>query len=776
MPSLAQRLRLVDRLAPDVAASILAEALAFALPEECPTLVAAVLERPCEAVFTVVVRRWSDLDDATRSRVGAAAARLPAVISACARSTDRLERRSALELIGRAAIVRCADSLAAALDEEDADLAAVAAGALDRLAAADSPSLEAPDRDRLDEAVARALDTWPRHRQHGVLVAAARMLAAPGPALSRWLADRDHPTHLALRGFMKRLPEAQLAPLLLAWLGIDPLAGQALEHIERLALTPHIAALLVSREHLLLRPEQASRLGRLDPRRPAVPPSSVVGQLDDDAQAALPAWLAAIPMSVEERVLHLAEGLSFRTPRARLAALRGLIALDDARADEVIARFCADDDERLASLAAHHCLRRRIAGLSALLSRLLASPHGSLRALAAAHADASDFETLWSHWSGRRPADAVRLAARLAARDDRPSLAANLRRRLRDSRRETALRALRMAEDLDLLPDVELELLALAACDDSRLAATAVKALGHVESESARQAVLAALRHHDVRIRANAIEVLAPALIERHRPMIESLTDEPENRPRANAIAALARIDRDAAATRLDAMLDDQRPLHRLSALWAAESAALTPCASRVARLARHDPSPPIRDRARRTARRLLAAMTRHDPLTRRTSPQHADPRPDAASHPAEVRRPALAPAVPSTARPGLSMLSIAPITLGAWPGLSWEWMAPSLAALAVVGATVGALRWSLADASRLGPAYRTLSRGLGLTMRERRLLHAVAVRAGRPHASGMLLSRGAFDQHVATWRQRADDDDETTRERLAAIRARLFD
>lgn len=770
MPALAQRLRLVDRLAPGVAASILAESLAAAQPDECSPIVAALLERPCEAVFAAVVRRWGDLDEATRSRVAQTAARLPAIMSACARSADLHERRCAIELIGVAAVARCADSLAESLDEEDADLAAAAAAALDRLAAATPRSIEPGSRDRLDEALARALDTWPKHRQHGVLVAAARMLADPGPALGRWLDDRDHPTHLAMRGFMKRLPDATLAPLLLGWLGIDALAGQALEHIERLAPTPHFAAIIAGREHLLLRPEQSARLGRLDPRRPAAPPCHVVAQLDDEAQAALPAWLTAIPMTLEERLVRLGEGVTFRTPRARLAALRALIGLDEARADEFVARFTADEDERLASLAAHHCLRRRFAGLEAMLERLLTSSHPSLRALAAVHAHAADFETLWSHWSGRGPVDSIRLAARVAVRDNRASILADVRRRLRDSRRDTALRAVRMAEDLDLLPEVELELLALAASDDPRLAATAVKALGRVESETARDAVLAAIGHHDVRTRANAIEVLASPLIERHRPMIETLTQAPENRPRANAIAALARVDRGAAAERLDAMLDDERPLHRLSALWAAEQTAMIDCATRVAHLAQRDPSGPIRDRARRTARRLLAAMTHHAPVSRSADALHAAAAPTAHSvAPAE-------PAASSAARPSISMLSIAPLTLGAWPGWSWEWMAPSLAALAVVGATVAALRWSLNDAARLGPAYRTVSRGLGLTWRERRLLHAIAVRAGRPHASGMLISRGTFDHHVATWRQQSGDGDEAARERLAALRARLFD
>jgi len=764
MPQLSQRLRLVDRLPDEAAAAVLAEALEFADVPECPPLAAALLQRPCAAVFAVLVRRWADLDDVVRQSVQAAAAGLPGVLVACARCGAASQRRHALELIGRLGLVDGLNVVLAALEDEDAALTRAGAVALDRIAAAHAVSAatvgssdpgQAP-AEPLDEALTAALDTYPKHRQSAVLVAAARLLAAPGPALAKWLADRDHPTHLAMRGFMKRLPDAELAPMLLSWLGIDSLGAQALEHIARLAATPHFALLVAGREHLLLRPEQCARLKRLDPRRPAAPPSSVVLEMDDRAQAALPAWLMSIPMSAEERVLRLADGLAFRTPRARLAALRALVSLDEARADAVVARFCFDEDQRLAALAANHCIRRCAAELPELLDRLLTSPHRAIRALAAAHGHRSDFESLWSHWSGSGPSVEQRLAARLALRDDREAFIAEVRRRLGAPERGMCLRAIRFADDLRILAEVELEVLALAASDDPRLAATAIKALGRVDSPSARSAVLAALRHRDGRTRANAIEVLAPSLIELHRPMIESLTQAAENRPRANAIAALARVDRDDAAQRLGAMLDDDRPLHRLSALWAAEQTAMTDCAARVAQLAQSDPSLPIRDRAKRTARRLLAAMTPHAPAAK------------CAAEPPET-------SLASASRPGISMLSIAPLTLGAWPGLSWEWIGPSLAALAVVGATVGALRWSLTDASRFGPAYRLLARGLGLTTRERRLLHAVAARAGRPHASGMLLSRGAFDHHVSTWRQRANNGDEVTRERLAAIRARLF-
>ena len=625
-----------------------------------------------------------------------------------------------------------------------------------------------------------------------MLVAAARMLHAPGPALRKWLADRDHPTHMAMRGFMKRLPDAELAPRLLAWLGIEPLGAQALEHIARLAVTPHFAAMIRGQTHLLLLPEQSARLRRLDPRRPAVPPAEMVLEMDDLVQGALPAWILAVPMPDAQRLDRLADAISFRTPQARFAAIRALASRADPRADAIIAQFCFDPDERLARHAVMHCIGRGADGLAELLVRLLQSPHRAVRDLAAAHSRGADFDSIWSHWSGSGPTVEDRVHARLLLRDEPRRFAAEVRARLLDPQRDICLRAIRVAADLHLLPQVELELLTLARSADIRISATAIKTLGHLDSDSSRSAVVAGLQHADVRTRANAIEVLAPALVETNRNTLESIAQGPDNRPRANAIAAIARVDRDDAAAKLDRMLTDARPLHRLSALWAAEVTTMTQCASRVAALAKQDVNEPVRARARRTARRLLSAMNAQR-LTPTIEIHHSDE--PAGCEPGEamgLHHPA-SPA-PTSALSHLMLLPVAPVSLAQsadrlsevsrsvvggesiLASLDWTWLAPALAASGVVAATLLALRWSIDDASRFGPAYRSLARGLELSWRERRLLSAVALRAGVPHASGMLISRGAFDHHVATWRQQSGDADEAARERLAAIRARLFD
>lgn len=796
MPTLQQRISLLKRHGDAPAIAALVDALDHAESDECPALAAALIDRPCNPALGAILRRWSDLDDATRAKAVEIARRAPARVTASASAPIVAERLSALELIARLGLLPGLDAAVDNLTHADPRVAAAAAGAVQAVTVVHLNSASAgrqrqADDQRLDEALTLALDGYPRHRQTAVLVAAARMLHAPGPMLKKWLADRDHPTHMAMRGFMKRLPDVELAPRLLTWLGIEPLGAQALEHVARLAVSPHLAAMIRGRAHLLLLPEQSARLRRLDLRRPAAPPSEIVLEMDDDAQAALPAWLLAVPMPDAQRFIRLADGVSFRSARARLATLRALTTFDDPRADAIIAQFCHDADERLARLAVMHCVRRHTDGLAELLRRLLQSPHRAVRTLAAAHSRGADFESIWSHWSGSGPTAEHRLHARLLLRDEPRGFVTEVRARLVDGQRETCLRAIRVATDLHLLPQVELELLTLARSDDIRISATAIKTLGHLDSDSSRSAVVAGLQHANVRTRANAIEVLAPTLVEANRDRLESIAQSSDNRPRANAIAAIARVDREDAAAKLDRMLTDVRPLHRLSALWAADITTMTQCASKVAALARQDVSRPVRARARRTAQRLLSAMNvqRLTPTIQMSSdqPVELDPAESMALHPP-------ASISPTSALSHLLLMPLAPVSLAQsadrlseisrsfvgresiFASMDWTWLPAALVASGVIAATLLALRWSIHDARRFGPAYRSVANGLKLTRRERHLLQAVAVRAGRTNATGLLLSRGCYDHHVNQWRQLAAKPDDPRSETLTTLRGKIFE
>jgi HEAT repeat protein len=124
-----------------------------------------------------------------------------------------------------------------------------------------------------------------------------------------------------------------------------------------------------------------------------------------------------------------------------------------------------------------------------------------------------------------------------------------------------------------------------------------------------------ALRHTDGRVRANAVEAMAticrrgdgrldPA---RATPWLERLAEQEENRLRGNAVLALLRMRRASGGEHLRAMLRDTRPLHRVSAIWAARTSRMQGAAGELLDLQGGDELPEIRTRAA-TALRWLGA------------------------------------------------------------------------------------------------------------------------------------------------------------------------
>ena len=98
--------------------------------------------------------------------------------------------------------------------------------------------------------------------------------------------------------------------------------------------------------------------------------------------------------------------------------------------------------------------------------------------------------------------------------------------------------------------------------------------------------------------------------------LLAGLTDDPHHRVRGSAVRGLVRYGH-ASGRELLEMLDDERPLHRLAGLWVVERASLAAqlpagwgeWSSRVAEMARAEPEAPVRERARRSAARMLARM-----------------------------------------------------------------------------------------------------------------------------------------------------------------------
>ncbi len=253
------------------------------------------------------------------------------------------------------------------------------------------------------------------------------------------------------------------------------------------------------------------------------------------------------------------------------------------------------------------------------------------------------------------PSPAGRLAARAWLRKDRGGFVMALRAKVNQAGGPSRLAAISLARHLGVVDAIESELLALLAASagdasDPKLASAAITALGTLGSAAASSAVAKALRARDPRVCSNAIEALARAGSAKgtkvksektgdgalHAVLVE-FKDHPHHRVRATAAHALIASAIEASASSrsprstrhqafepvavetLRAMLIDERPMHRVAAMWMVESLAMGPglaaigpewsaVVAGVGAIAREDAEPVVRTRAIRCARRLLWA------------------------------------------------------------------------------------------------------------------------------------------------------------------------
>ncbi len=655
MPSIHTRLRLLTRLRPKTSARALAIAIQYAEPDEIDSIALSLLAHPSIEGYEALLHKYYSISLDIRAQINQGGADLSAALSRTAHGPSSQFRQCALQLIEQRRDARCLKSLARLFGDTSAtrEMQEVAASAVLRitrmLTGVDSPTASIPYDPRffedLDRTVAHAVDLYPSHRRPEVLLAAALLSHRPGPKLDAFLNDEDHPSHFALRGVLKRVDDEVVSQSALEWLNLDRLAPQLHDRIAAMAQTPYLGAMLrqIAITHL---PAVRRRLSRLNQRFPAsVSSETAISQFTESQQIALARWLAIIPMRMPDRVARLSDAISFQNPRARLAALRSLMTIRSSEANAAIESFCYDDNEGIARIALRHTLRTQGAEASAvLIQRLLKSPQPSVRQLAVAYLPLDSIEMLWQVWhtveAGERvgstpsstpSADAdetqdgiesrkltsvlghrVRIAARALFKRDRASVIAFLRDQLNSKERLHRLQAIAFIHTLEIAPGVELELLARAAEDDVHCTSAILSCFRSSVSPATRSALELGLGHDNPRVRANAMESLqfrADVTAQDLDDIVHTHLVSHENRVRGNAVRALHTVNADEGTRQLKTMLADSRPMHRVSALWVAERAADTACATDVAHLAHHDECEPVRTRAKRTAARLLAQM-----------------------------------------------------------------------------------------------------------------------------------------------------------------------
>ncbi len=568
---------------------------------------------------------------------------------------DPSVRLSASVLIGRACEAESFGWLRGLLGDQDKAVAEAAGASLMTLArrAAAVPALDGETRGAVERLVIRCVREFDTHRRREAL--GALLVMCPGAAalrganveLKEWLADEEHPAHMAMRGLIRRgeIAGVHIREAAWAWMGNAAYRTACAERV--LAPSPPAVRDLaaewsgvLSQGHLLLSPVRESGLRAMAERLPRGQAGAHglpigeddIARLPAAAQARLAAWAGC--MAEEELGAALEPLLGVESTRARLNALRAVGAPMGEGAAELALDFCFDANGRVAQAG---LLRAVVGARASGDAGLSAGVRGAVVALRRSE-----------HERPRRAADAFgamfdaldetmgRLEARRMLRGNRAGLVRALQTMVRTGTGAERVRAIRLAGRLGLGAELELELLAVIgasvgaeAAVDGRgtvyAASAAVVVLAELKSPAAQHALHKCLRHPDDRVRANALDAMARAarrggwIGSTDSPLGKAVVefgDDPHHRVRAGAARARAmaagRGQGGGVGPIVVPLLRDERAMHRVSGLWLAERVAGDGEVARtIAEMVRSDPSPEVRVRARRTAGRMLAGMGR---------------------------------------------------------------------------------------------------------------------------------------------------------------------
>lgn len=539
-----------------------------------------------DRAMETLIRRWRDLDAGARRRVLAAARERfgEALRRVAATPADRFARADAARLAG---VTPAPEAIGVAADltrDPDPVVAREAAGTLAHL-------VEHVRRLRAhqQEALARALTHLAGAGDRAAIMQLERLGPFWSPVVRGWIETIDDAPLLRMRSAIRQAADPRARARAVAWLATPGCAPGALAALSG-PNNPARIARAIETAHLLHNPARRAAIDR-EPRTSAIPDGLGV----DDAtplgvRVGRLRWLEL--SGHPEMGRAAADAVMDPAPEVRSRAVRILGRRPD-RA-EALLDFTFDAEPAISRSATLALLDREDARAIAMRETLCRSPHAATRRLVT--------PTPAAHWE--------RLLAMRRRLAESPDLAlAELRGRIVEGEAPDRSRAMHLARRLGALDRFETELLEAAADADARIAATGVLALGALWTAPARAAVAGALAHPDPRVRANALETIG-----RRDPVAAAVAramHDDHARSRANAIRSRLREQgAEAALDHLEAMLSDDRPEHRRSALWVAERLVVRPVGRRVRRIALRDADPVVRRRAESCARRLAAGAS----------------------------------------------------------------------------------------------------------------------------------------------------------------------
>ena len=445
-------------------------------------------------------------------------------------------------------------------------------------------------RPEIEAAVARAMDVY-RGRYGQDLLRAALLLAdTPASKTLQILQTAKHGGQSAMVRRLQQPPSSEHVEAFLMGASHGQLRshfGVVFSHIDE---APVLDAIL--RKTHWLKDNQLQLCMHQVSRGTWLEPASLLRDADRrlpiDA-ARIGEWLSTSGIHdvvqderMEKLLKHAGESFDGRLRLLRIAARRKRGA-----SVNLLKALLTDSDERLMRMAAREIIRRRPPEFENILLQLMTNAPESVRRVISRTIGQQGFEQFWNRFDQLdKP---TRKQAGKAMLKLLPDAISQLKRRLSAGAPEQKIKAMQIAQELEIAEHLREQLIALCSDGNPRIRSKAVALAGEISAVPAETIVERIVSDPDARVRANAIEVIEQRPEAKVVPVLAQRARSNNNRERANAIKVRLRMRVGAASVQLLHMLRDPRPDHRVSALWALRQSGWWHLLNEVGRLAKQD-------------------------------------------------------------------------------------------------------------------------------------------------------------------------------------------
>ncbi len=383
--------------------------------------------------------------------------------------------------------------------------------------------------EQLRRSLLLSVERYPRHECREILDSLLLLTEEHPELITPIINNRGHPAHRLLLEVLSRETGPHILAIVCYFLHRQDPPGEIMAIIGRRTDLPFVRRLLST---VGSQPNSVVQrnLKRFCQFRWLKDIPSLLGQLDDTKQQAIPALVAHSQIPRDEALRVIGHVLLHGQPAGRRAAAKALAGFHGVEANALTVQAMRDPDPGVQEAIIPQLRHRGIFGALPYIISKLDSPHPMVRRAARKTLREFTFTRFLQVWD-MLPPEVRRETGALVKRVD-PRTTLLLRAELLSPFRLRRLRALEIAQELELVARLESSIISLLQDDDPVIRAEAAAALAHTESGASYQALLEALNDVNMFVRSIVEETL-----EKRRRRMESQEgrgkDVPSQEPRS---------------------------------------------------------------------------------------------------------------------------------------------------------------------------------------------------------------------------------------------------